>query len=103
MKIQCACGAKYVLDIQPGAQAVQFVCPACGRDYSDYLNEMLRSQQAQSPAAPVAPPRTENISIPPAKPKIAISHSPPPASSQQPPPQHLVPPVPTESRLKIGR
>lgn len=120
MKIQCACGAKYVLDLTPGTQSVQFVCPACGRDYSSYLNEMIRSQQAQSAsaAAPVAPAPAAPPIVPPVPPRPPVAPAPVPTSRisippkaapvaiATPPPvpqQHLPPAVPTESRLKIGR
>ncbi len=65
MKIQCPCGAKYVIDVTPGMQAVQFVCPNCGGDYSQFVNQLIQRELAENfpsasppvpPAAPAAPP-----------------------------------------------
>ena len=53
MKIQCACGAKYAFDATPEMlrNPVRFVCPSCGQDSSDYVNELVRRQFAgQTPA-----------------------------------------------------
>ena len=58
MKIQCACGAKYSFDATPEMlqNPVRFVCPSCGRDSSDYVNELVRRQFAgQSLDAPISP------------------------------------------------
>lgn len=66
MKIQCACGAKYELDVVPGMPPVQFACQSCGQDYSAFVNELIRRElgqppaspqtQTAAPAAPMAPP-----------------------------------------------
>jgi hypothetical protein len=64
MKIQCACGAKYSLDVVPGMPPVTFVCPACGQDYSAFVNDLIRRELGQAaptpqpppPSAPAAPP-----------------------------------------------
>jgi outer membrane protein assembly factor BamB len=75
MKIQCACGAKYAFDATPEMlqNPVRFVCPACGLDSSDFVNELVRRELAgQSPAA--APPATES-------PRLKISHGEPPPSA----------------------
>lgn len=52
MKIQCTCGAKYSFEVTPGmAQTpVTFVCPACGLDSSDFVNEMIRREVAGAPS-----------------------------------------------------
>jgi outer membrane protein assembly factor BamB len=63
MKIQCPCGAKYAIDVTPGMQPVQFICPNCGGDYSAAVNDMIQrelaqnfpSSQSQQPSAPAAP------------------------------------------------
>src|ERR1017187_10197058 len=55
MKIQCACGAKYAFDATPEMlkNPVRFVCPSCGLDSSDFVNELVRREFAgQTPAAP---------------------------------------------------
>ena len=60
MKIQCACGAKYEFDVTPEMlqNPVKFVCPSCGLDSSDFVNELIRREFAgQTPVAP--PPATE--------------------------------------------
>ncbi len=80
MKIQCACGAKYSFDATPEMlqNPVKFVCPGCGLDSSDFVNELVRREFAgQTPAAP--PPATGS-------PRLKISHSetPPPASLAEP-------------------
>jgi outer membrane protein assembly factor BamB len=71
MKIQCACGAKYAFDATPEMlqNPVKFVCPGCGQDSSDYVNELVRRQFAgQSLDVPISP-------------KLKISHSQTPASA----------------------
>ena len=60
MKIQCACGAKYAFDATPEMlqNPVRFVCPSCGLDSSDFVNDLIRREFAgQTPAAP--PPAAE--------------------------------------------
>lgn len=56
MKIQCTCGAKYSFDVTPGMvhEPVTFVCPACGLDSSDFVNEMIRREAATATPAPGA-------------------------------------------------
>jgi hypothetical protein len=59
MKIQCACGAKYEFDVTPEMlqNPVKFVCPSCGLDSSDFVNELIRREFAgqTSPPPPPAP------------------------------------------------
>ncbi|MGA2854057.1 MAG: B-box zinc finger protein, partial [Verrucomicrobiota bacterium] len=58
MKIQCACGAKYAFDATPEMlqNPVRFVCPTCGLDSSDYVNDLIRREFAgQTPPIPAAP------------------------------------------------
>src|SRR5580658_8534639 len=86
MKIQCACGAKYELDVVPGMPPVQFVCQMCGRDYSAFVNELIRKELGESSPAP----------------EVRIPTPTPP----QPPPPTAAPPVaaaPESSRLRISR
>ncbi len=46
MKLQCSCGAKYAFDITPemAQKPVRFVCPQCGADSSDFVNQLVRSE-----------------------------------------------------------
>ncbi len=62
MKFRCGCGAKYEFDITPNmARPVKFVCPACGLDSSNYVNDLVRQElgeavpAARAPAAGSAP------------------------------------------------
>lgn len=59
MKIQCACGAKYAFDATPEMlqNPVTFVCPGCGLDSSDFVNELIRREFAGQVSP--APPATE--------------------------------------------
>ena len=75
MKIQCACGAKYAFDAGPEMlkNPVRFVCPSCGLDSSDFVNELVRREFAgQAPPAPQT--ATES-------PRLKISHAEPPTSA----------------------
>jgi hypothetical protein len=82
MKLQCSCGAKYAFDVTPemAQNPVGFVCPNCGLDSSDFVNELVRRELAKqfpdsTPAAPAGPP----------------------------PPQPEAPAAPAASQLKILR
>ena len=71
MKLQCACGAKYAFDATPEMlqKPVKFVCPSCGLDASDFVNQLIRQEFAgQTPPPP--PPAAA-----PAAPRIRISHA----------------------------
>ena len=69
MKIQCACGAKYAFDATPemAQTPMQFVCPACGQDSSDQVNELIRQEQSgattTAPEAAQAVPPSTRIQI----------------------------------------
>jgi hypothetical protein len=69
MKIQCACGAKYAFDITPemAQNPVRFVCPTCGLDSSEYVNQLLREELAEqgvtAPPPPPAPAPTSRLKI----------------------------------------
>jgi len=87
MKLQCSCGAKYAFDITPemAQNPVRFVCPQCGADSSDFVNELIRRELGltAASAAPAAPP--------PVAPAAAVAEASPP------------PPAPAGSRLRITR
>ena len=76
MKIQCACGTKYEFDVTPEMlqNPVKFVCPSCGLDSSDFVNELIRREFAGETPAPVAPPPTE-------RPRLKIARAEPPTSA----------------------
>src|SRR5437870_12630595 len=83
MKIQCACGTKYNIEVTPemGRQRVHFVCSVCGVDASEYVTRAVRQELglpeasavpvamalplAQPAAAPVAAPFVPCIAPPP--------------------------------------
>jgi len=62
MKLQCSCGAKYAFDATPEMlkNPVKFICPSCGLDASDFVNDLIRqefgSEAPPPPAAPGTPP-----------------------------------------------
>jgi hypothetical protein len=70
MKIQCSCGAKYALEVSPemATNPVRFVCPACGFDSSDFVNDLVRQELGLSApaAASVASPTQPRPQSPPA-------------------------------------
>jgi len=91
MKIQCPCGAKYTFDLKPemAREPVKFVCPQCGLDSSEVVNQLVQGELAEQnlPAAP-APP---DVPLPPAKSaparlKIPRSEGPPVAPPAEPVP-----------------
>src|SRR5690242_18655339 len=65
MKIQCACGAKYAFDATPEMlqNPVKFVCPACGLDSSDFVNELIRREFTGQPSAAPPSPETPRLKI----------------------------------------
>jgi len=84
MKIQCSCGAKYAFDISPemARNPVQFVCPACGLDGSEFVNNLVGQKLGAATASAPAP-------APAAMPSLA------------PTSVHPVPPSPPAARLRI--
>jgi PQQ-like domain len=81
MKLQCACGAKYAFDITPEMtrEPVKFVCPSCGLDSSDFVNELVRRELGNSPptvATPVSPVAPAAPAVPAAEaPRLKISRA----------------------------
>jgi len=57
MKIQCSCGAKYAIDVSPemAKAPVRFVCPACGLDASDFVNNLVRQELGLAEPAAASP------------------------------------------------
>jgi hypothetical protein len=88
MKIQCSCGAKYAFDVTPemAQNPVRFVCPGCGRDSSDYVNQLVREELAAQRAATPLPdaPLPSIASAPPPTPRLKISHEEKPAEVAPP-------------------
>lgn len=91
MKLQCSCGAKYAFDAKPEmlAHPVKFICPSCGLDASDFVNELIRQEfgaqvlpQPGTPAAPPPPPP------PPRASGLRVAHEAPAPVAQ---PQEAVP------------
>lgn len=62
MKLQCPCGAKYAFDTTPdmAQKPVKFVCPSCGLDSSEFVNQLIR--QEYGACTPPPPPATLRIS-----------------------------------------
>jgi hypothetical protein len=58
MKLQCSCGAKYAFDITPemAQNPVRFVCPSCGLDSSDYVNQLVREELMEQGVITSQPP-----------------------------------------------
>jgi hypothetical protein len=56
MKVQCACGAKYVFEVSPEMleKPLRFVCTSCGLDASDYVNSLVRQELGVDSAAETA-------------------------------------------------
>lgn len=50
MKIECSCGAKHEFELRPEMQThpVQFICPACGLDASDFVDGLVRRELGQN-------------------------------------------------------
>src|ERR1051325_10007100 len=99
MKIQCACGAKYAFDISPGqAQPpVQFVCPACGLDASEFVNNLIREELGL--AAPVSGQTAPPIELAPAP---GATIAPAPVAVEAAPAILAPPPSPPRVRLHRG-
>src|ERR1051325_2242448 len=91
MKIQCACGAKYAFEVTPdqARQRVEFVCPACGLDSSDYVTQLARQEFGGPGAAPPVAPPTEIVPTSPMSPptgQLRLHRSEPKAVEEVAPP-----------------
>jgi outer membrane protein assembly factor BamB len=80
MKLQCSCGAKYSFDITADMlqNPVKFVCPSCGADSSEFVNELVRKEFDAAPTTQLSPPAPET-------PRLKISHAAPAAAPAAPP------------------
>jgi hypothetical protein len=95
MKIQCSCGAKFTLDVSPemAQTPVRFVCPACGLDSSEFVNNLVRQElgltkpvAAGLPSAPaVSPPPPPPGPPPLARPLSRAARTEPAAASAEAP------------------
>jgi hypothetical protein len=92
MKIQCSCGAKYAFDVTPemASQPVRFVCPACGQDSSEIVNQLVRAELS-APAAPPPEVPAPLVAPPPPAARMRISLSETPAEP--------VPEIPASSKF----
>ncbi len=91
MKIQCPCGAKYAFDPTPemAREPIKFVCPQCGLDSSEVVNQLVQEHLAEQNLPPMpAPPSVLTIPSKPAPARLKISHSDAPPA---PPPDDPVP------------
>jgi hypothetical protein len=89
MKIQCSCGAKYAFDVTPdmARNPVKFICPSCGQDASDFVNQLIQKETEGMQTLPSAAEMEPPVPAPPPPPppgKLRVAHDPAPAA---PPPQ----------------
>jgi hypothetical protein len=84
MKIQCSCGAKHEFELTPelATHPVQFVCPACGLDASEFVDGLVRRELGQAAPPPGAPVRIPLVSARPAPRAIPVHASPPPPAAR---------------------
>ncbi len=79
MKLQCSCGAKFAFDITPemARNPVKFICPNCGLDASDYVNQLVReelaSRAAEQPLPEAPPAPAPVVSAPPPSARLRVS------------------------------
>ncbi|HWY31990.1 MAG TPA: PQQ-binding-like beta-propeller repeat protein [Candidatus Acidoferrum sp.] len=97
MKIQCPCGAKYAFDLTPemAREPVKFVCPQCGLDSSEIVNQLVQEELAEQnlPAVP-APPDAPLPPLKSAPARLKITHTdrpvaPPSAEPASPPANYV--------------
>jgi outer membrane protein assembly factor BamB len=81
MKIQCACGTKFEFEVTPEmvGNPVRFVCPSCGYDASEFVNNLVRQQFASSPSVPAPAPAP--VAARPAPVRVQL-HNPAPAAPE---------------------
>jgi outer membrane protein assembly factor BamB len=63
MKLQCSCGAKYAFEATPDMlqHPVKFICPSCGLDASDFVNDLIRQEFGGAAATP--PPASSQLKV----------------------------------------
>ena len=86
MKLQCSCGAKFAFDITPemAQHPVKFICPNCGLDASDYVNQLIRDELASRAAEPPLPEAfapAPVVSAPPPAARLRVSAEAKPAEA----------------------
>ena len=84
MKIQCSCGAKYAFDLTPemAREPVKFVCPQCGLDSSELVNQLIQQELAEQNLPPAPAPPSAPTALPkPAPARLKISHAEKPAEA----------------------
>src|SRR5580692_4269308 len=94
MKIQCSCGAKYAFDLTPemAREPIKFVCPQCGLDSSELVNQLIQQELAEQNLPPAPPPPSAPASVPKPMPaRLKISHT--EKTAEAPPVESGVAPV----------
>jgi outer membrane protein assembly factor BamB len=81
MKLQCPCGAKYAFDLLPEMvqNPVTFVCPTCGLDSSEFVNQMVRQEFGVPEPEYTLPISTPPPAAPAPVSRLKISHHEKPA------------------------
>src|SRR5262245_46781458 len=84
MKVKCSCGAKYEFAITPAManSPVQFICPACGGDASDFVDSLVRRELGQTAKPAGTPvPVAGSLTSPTPQPRLSLAASPTPVQS----------------------
>jgi hypothetical protein len=78
MKLQCSCGSKYAFDATPEMlqNPVKFVCPNCGLDSSDFVNQLIRQEFGGQVPLPPPPPPAARLKV-----SLGETHAPPPEAA----------------------
>jgi hypothetical protein len=105
MKIQCACGTKVAFDVTPDMvhTPVKFICPNCGQDSSQLVNQLIAQQfattgTASAPHIDIAPPpgRTAAPTL------TTTAAAPAPEPVAPPPPAPAPPATPVQARIHVA-
>ena len=83
MKLQCPCGAKYAFDLAPEMlqNPVTFICPTCGLDSSEFVNELVRREFGGAEPAYTPPVSAPPPPAPTPVSRLKISHAEKPAET----------------------
>src|SRR5258708_3800100 len=75
IKIQCGCGQKYAVDVEPvnGLMSYAVLCPVCGVDGTAMANELIEQRLAAQPAS--NPALRLDRHVPPSTPQPPASRS----------------------------